>query len=256
MKFAAIQHDIAWCDREANFDHLRAPIAEAKLNGAEFVLLTETFSTGFAVDNSLFAEVNGGPSSQFLASMAKEHHIWIGGTCPELSATSVDGRPANTFVVVNPDGIEYRYEKIHPFTFGGEDKHVRPGNDFVTIDVGDLRVSLFVCYDLRFADEFWKRAKETDVFVVPANWPETRSMHWLSLLQARAIENQSYVIGCNRVGQGGSLVYSGDSRIFDPYGETLAQGAPHEECILYADITCERVTEVRDKFRFLQDRRS
>lgn len=256
MKFAAIQHDIAWCDREANFDHLRAPIAEAKLNEAEFVLLTETFSTGFAVDNSSFAEVTGGPSSQFLASMAKEHHIWIGGTCPELSATSVDGRPANTFVVVNPDGIEYRYEKIHPFTFGGEDKHVRPGNDFVTIDVGDLRVSLFVCYDLRFADEFWKRAKETDVFVVPANWPETRSMHWLSLLQARAIENQSYVIGCNRVGQGGSLVYSGDSRIFDPYGETLAQGAPHEECILYADITCERVTEVRDKFRFLQDRRS
>ena len=80
--------------------------------------------------------------------------------------------------------------------------------------------------------------------------------HWLSLLQARAIENQTYVIGCNRIGQGGSLVYSGDSRIFDPYGETLAQGAPHKECILYADITRERVTEVRDKFRFLQDRRS
>jgi len=111
MKFAAIQHDIAWCDREANFDHLRALIAEAELNGAEFVLLTETFSTGFAVDQPSFAEVTGGPSSQFLASMAKEHHIWIGGTCPELSATSGDGRPANTFVVVSPDGIEYRYEK-------------------------------------------------------------------------------------------------------------------------------------------------
>jgi predicted amidohydrolase len=256
MKFAAIQHDIAWCDRDANFDHLRVLIAEAELNGAEFVLLTETFSTGFAVDQPLFAEVTGGPSSQFLASMAKEHHIWIGGTCPELSATSADGRPANTFVVVSPDGIEHRYEKIHPFTFGGEDQHVRSGSEFVTIDVGGLRVSLFVCYDLRFADEFWQRAKDTDVFLVPANWPESRSMHWLSLLQARAIENQTYVIGCNRVGQGGSLVYSGDSRIFDPYGETLAQGAPHEECILYADVTRERVTEVREKFRFLQDRRS
>ena len=256
MKFAAIQHDIAWCDREANFDHLRVLIAEAELNGAEFVLLTETFSTGFAVDNSSFAEVTGGPSSEFLAAMAKEHHIWIGGTCPELSATPADGRPANTFVVVSPDGVEYRYEKIHPFTFGGEDQHVRPGSEFVTIDVGDLRVSLFVCYDLRFADEFWQRAKDTDVFLVPANWPEARSMHWLSLLQARAIENQTYVIGCNRVGQGGSLVYRGDSRIFDPYGDTLAQGAPHEECILYADVTRERVTEVREKFRFLQDRRS
>lgn len=256
MKFAAIQHDIAWCDREANFDNLRALIAEAELNGAEFVLLTETFSTGFAVDQPSFAEVTGGPSSQFLASMAKEHHIWIGGTCPEFSATSAEGRPANTFVVVSPDGVEYRYEKIHPFTFGGEDQHVRPGSEFVTIDVGDLRVSLFVCYDLRFANEFWQRAKDTDVFLVPANWPESRSMHWLSLLQARAIENQTYVIGCNRVGQGGPLVYSGDSRIFDPYGETLAQGASHEECILYADITRERVTEVRGKFRFLQDRRS
>jgi predicted amidohydrolase len=256
MKFAAIQHDIAWCDREANFDHLRALVAEAELNGAEFVLLTETFSTGFAVDQPSFAEVTGGPSSQFLASMAKEHHIWIGGTCPELSATSADGRPANTFVVVSPDGIEYRYEKIHPFTFGGEDQHVRSGSEFVTIEVGDLRVSLFVCYDLRFADEFWQRAKDTDVFLVPANWPESRSMHWLSLLQARAIENQTYVIGCNRVGQGGSLVYSGDSRIFDPFGETLAQGTPHEECILYAEVTRERVTEVREKFRFLQDRRS
>jgi len=256
MRFAAIQHDITWCDREANFDHLRVLIAEAEINGAEFVVLTETFSTGFAVDNSSFAESTGGPSSLVLVSVAREHHIWIGGTCPELSATSTDGRPANTFVVVSPEGVEHRYEKIHPFTFGGEDKYVRAGNEFVTIDVGDLRVSLFVCYDLRFADEFWQRATDTDVFLVPANWPESRSMHWLSLLQARAIENQSYVIGCNRVGQGGSLVYSGDSRIFDPYGETLAQGAPHEECILYANITRERVVEVRDKFRFFQDLRA
>ena len=129
MKFAAIQHDIVWCDRDANFEHLRVLIAEAELNGAEFVVLSETFSTGFAVDNASFAEPKGGPSSQFLAAMAREHKIWIGGTCPELSATSDDARPANTFVVVSPDGIEHRYEKIHPFTFGGEDKHVRPGNE-------------------------------------------------------------------------------------------------------------------------------
>ena len=256
MKFAAIQHDIVWCDRETNFEHLRTLIAEAELQGAEFVLLTETFSTGFAVDHDSFAESRGGASSQFLASMAREHQIWIGGTCPEISTETNDGRPTNTFVVVSPEGTEYRYDKIHPFTYGGEDKHVRPGHDFVTIDVGDLRVSLFVCYDLRFADEFWQRARETDVFLIPANWPESRRMHWLSLLQARAIENQTYVIGCNRVGQGGSLVYSGDSRIFDPYGEMLAEGKPHQECILYADVSRERVDDVRDNFRFLQDRRS
>lgn len=253
MKFAAIQHDIVWCDRQKNFDHLRGMIAEAAANSARFILLTETFSTGFAVEEKAFAEERGGASSQFLASMALEHQVWMAGTCPELSG--VDSRPANTFVVIAPDGREFRYEKIHPFTFGGEDRHVRAGDDIVTIDVEGLRVTLFVCYDLRFADEFWKVATDTDVYLVPANWPQVRSMHWLSLLQARAIENQAYVVGCNRVGQGGSLIYSGDSRIFDPYGETLASDVPAQECILYADIDPQRVIEVREKFRFLQDRR-
>lgn len=256
MKFAAIQHDIIWCEREANFARLRTSISEAKSHGAEFVLLTETFSTGFAVEDARFAETAGGASSRFLLDMAREHDLWIGGTCPEISSIASDDRPANTFVVVSPQGSEYRYEKIHPFTFGGEDEHVRAGEKFVTIDIEGLRVTLFVCYDLRFADEFWKCAPDTDVFLVPANWPQSRRMHWLTLLQARAIENQAYVIGCNRVGTGGNLEYDGDSRIFDPFGEILAQGASGKECILYADITRKRVAEVRDKFRFLQDRRS
>ena len=252
MRFAVVQHDIRWCDREANFSRLEPRVAEAAANGARFVLLSETFSTGFAVDQADFAEVENGPSSEFLRRMATSHRVWVGGSCPEVAGG--DPRPANTFVVSSPDGELSRYRKIHPFTFGGEHEHVRPGDRLVTIDVEGLRVSLFVCYDLRFADEFWGLAHDTDVYLVPANWPASRREHWLTLLRARAIENQAYVVGCNRVGEGGGLTYSGDSRVFDPFGDELAAGGDGETT-LYADLTSERVTEVRDRFRFLPDRR-
>jgi predicted amidohydrolase len=256
MRVAAIQHDIVWCDREANFEHLAPMIASAAGAGARLILLTETFSTGFATDRDDLGEPEGGPSSQFLLAQARQHGVWIGGSCPEIAADAAadDQRPHNTLVLAAPDGTQHRYRKIHPFTYGGETKHFRAGDQFVTVDVEGLRVTLFVCYDLRFADEFWQLANDTDVYLVPANWPETRRLPWMSLLQARAIENQAYVIGCNRVGTGNGLPYSGDSRIIDPLGEVLA-GAALTESILLADISAERVAEVRDRFRFLQDRR-
>lgn len=257
MRIAAVQHDIVWCDRRANFARLTPMIDQAVDGGAELVLLSETFSTGFAVDSSDFAEPEDGPSAEFLRERASALGVWIGGSCPEVPADSEadDHRPANTFVLSGPDGTTYRYRKIHPFTFGGEDLHVRPGSDLVTVTIGDLRVGMFVCYDLRFADEFWQQAMSTDVFLVPANWPSSRREHWKTLLQARAIENQTYVVGCNRVGEGGGLVYGGDSCIIDPFGEILASRQDGEG-ILAADVTREHVAAVRDRFRFLPDRRS
>lgn len=256
MKVAVVQHDIVWCDREANFDRLAPRVAEAAQNGAGLILLSETFSTGFAVEADRFAEPEDGPSSQFLRALAVQHRVWVAGSCPEVptEAPADDRRPANTFVLAGPNGTLHRYRKIHPFTYGGEDRHVRPGADLVTVDLDGLRVSLFVCYDLRFADEFWQLAPNTDVYLVPANWPASRRDHWTTLLRARAIENQAYVIGCNRVGEGGGLDYSGDSLVVDPFGEVVAEG-PDTECILYAEVTAERVAEVRDRFRFLPDRR-
>jgi len=256
VRFAVVQHDIVWCDREANFARLEPRIAEAASHGANFVLLSETFSTGFAVEDPRFAEPHDGPSSRFLREMASEHSVVVAGSCPELAAEPTDDhRPANTFVVARPGGRVDRYLKIHPFTYGGEDRYVRPGDDFVTIDVDGLRVSLFVCYDLRFADEFWRLALDTDVYLVPANWPVSRREHWMALLRARAIENQAYVIGCNRVGDGGSLSYAGDSKVFGPNGDLLADGSEAGEIILYADVSADEVTAVRERFRFLQDRR-
>jgi len=256
VRFAAIQHDIVWCDREANFARLEPRIAEAAAKGAGFVLLTETFSTGFAVEDERFAEPHDGPSSRFLRDMASRYSVVVAGSCPELTERAgEDPRPANTLVVARPDGRVDRYRKIHPFTYGGEDRHVRPGSDLVTIEVDGLRVSLFVCYDLRFADEFWSLALDTDVYLVPANWPVSRREHWMALLRARAIENQAYVVGCNRVGEGGSLSYSGDSKIFGPNGDLLADGTDAGETILIAEVSATEVTSVRERFRFLQDRR-
>jgi predicted amidohydrolase len=256
VRVAAVQHDIVWNDREANFAHLTPMIAAAVGAGAGLVLVTETFSTGFAVDVPDLGEPEGGPSSQFLEAQAAEHGVWVGGTCPEIppDAPPDDQRPYNSFVLAGPDGTVHRYRKIHPFSYGGEEKHFRAGSELITLDIAGLRVSPLVCYDLRFADEFWQLAEGTDLYLVPANWPEQRRQHWTTLLQARAIENQAFVVGVNRVGEGGGLRYSGDSRIVDPVGELLATAA-RTETILLVDISADQVRDVRDHFRFLQDRR-
>jgi predicted amidohydrolase len=252
VRVAAIQHDIVWEDKDANFARLAPIVAAAAGAGARLAVLTETFSTGFSNRLDVVAEPEGGPSSRFLAAMAAEHQLWVAGSCPETRGE--DPKPYNTLVLAGPDGTQHRYRKIHPFTYSGEDRYFSAGDQLVTVEVEGLRISLFVCYDLRFADEFWQLGPATDLFLVPANWPESRRLHWQALLQARAIENQCYVLGVNRVGEGGNLCYSGDSRIIDPLGELLATGA-HTETILLADVSAANVAAVRDQFRFLPDRR-
>ena len=254
MRVAAIQHDTIWEDREANFAHLRPMIASAAGAGARLIVLTEMFSTGFSNNIAAVTEPEGGPSSQFLVEMAQTYGVWVTGSCPELPPGRPDERPFNSHVIAGPDATVHRYRKIHPFSYAGEDRFYAAGEQLVTIEIEGIRVSPFVCYDLRFADEFWQLAADTDLYIVPANWPQSRRLHWQSLLLARAIENQAYVIGCNRVGTANTLAYSGDSRIIDPLGELLATAA-HTESILLADISADYVAEVRDRFRFMADRR-
>ena len=252
MKIAAVQHDIVWEDREANFERLTPQIQRAVGAGAELVLLTETFSTGFSMTPGI-GEPEGGPSSRFLADRAAEHGVWVAGTCPEIA----DGEqlPYNSFVLAGPDGTTHRYRKLHPFTHAGEHERFRAGEGPVTVEVGGLRVTPFICYDLRFADVFWRAAPETDVYLVPANWPSPRRHHWQTLLQARAIENQAYVVGCNRVGTAGDgTEHVGDTRIVSPMGELLATAAGGETIVL-ADVHPAEVAATRDRFRFLPDRR-
>ncbi len=252
MRIAALQSDITWEDPNANFAHLEPWIATAAAAGARLLALPEMYSCGFSMATERISEPVDGPSTRFLREQAAKHGLWIAGSLPELAEGAA--KPYNTLVLAGPGGEVHRYRKIHPFSYAGEDEHYEAGEDFVTVDIEGLRFTLFVCYDLRFADEFWATAEDTDVYLVVANWPEPRRHHWQALLVARAIENQAYVVGVNRVGMGGKLRYPGDSRVIDPLGNILAAAA-EQETLLLADVDAAVVEETRRTLPFLRDRR-
>ena len=252
MRVAALQYDTVWHNPTANYERLAPWIDAAAAAKARLMILPETFPCGFSMDTAAVAEPVDGPSTRFLQEHAARTGMWICGSIPERAEG--EDRPRNTLVFAAPDGAHHRYAKIHPFTYANEHDHYAAGTEFLHLEIDEVRVTPFICYDLRFADEFWQTAARTDLYVVPANWPETRRNHWSTLLRARAIENQAYVAGVNRVGEGGGLKYSGDSAIIDPLGEVLAE-ASRDETLLIADVDPERVKAVRERLPFMQDRR-
>tara|TARA_Y100000768_G_scaffold380753_2_gene358338 strand:+ start:4781 stop:5545 length:765 start_codon:yes stop_codon:yes gene_type:complete len=252
LRVAAVQHDIVWEDPETNFQKLMPQITEAANEGGQLVVLSEMFSTGFTMNSAKCAEALDGASHQFLVDQAAEHQIWITGSVPMRWE---DGIAYNTLNLVAPNGDTYRYKKIHPFSFSAEPENYGAGSEFLQVDIEGTRTTFFICYDLRFADEFWQTAHSTDLFVIPANWPAGRRIHWQTLLQARAIENQAYVLGVNRVGDGDGLSYSGDSALIDPWGEMIVSGTS-DESLLVADVDVEVVKQTRTSFPVFQDRRN
>ncbi len=252
MRLAALQSDIVWEDPQANFRRLEPWIETAARAGARLLALPEMYACGFSMNTERIREEPEGPSTLFLRQQSRRHGLWIAGTIPEI--LPLDTKPFNTLLLAGPGGELHRYCKIHPFTCAGEDRHYNAGGERVTFEVEGLRVTPFVCYDLRFADEFWAKAEETDLYLVAANWPEPRRHHWSNLLRARAIENQAYVLGVNRVGDDIALHYTGDSRIIDPTGKILA-AASETETLLMADVEPKVVQETRTEFPFLRDRR-
>jgi len=252
VKLALVQHDIVWEDPQANFARLAPMIARAADAGARLVVLAEMCTTGFSMAVDRIAEAPDGPSASFLAEQATTHGTWVCGSAPIRPAGA--DRPFNRFLLAAPDGVVRHYDKVHPFSYGREHDRYAAGDELITIPVEDLRISPFVCYDLRFADDLWSVAAETDCYVVVANWPAARRDHWCTLLRARAIENQAYVAGVNRVGSGGGLAYCGDSVLVDPFGELVGQ-AGDGETVLVVEASAERVAEVRSTYPFLADRR-
>jgi predicted amidohydrolase len=253
VRVAVVQHDIAWEDPAASFAGIAPWIEVAAGTGARLVVLAEMFSTGFSMRTEVTAEPSDGPSTAFLRDAAVRHGVWLAGSVTELPAGA--GKPFNTLVLAGPDRTVHRYRKIHPSGFGDEDKHFAAGTELTTVEVEGVRLTLFVCYDLRFADEFWVTAGDTDCYLVVANWPAARREHWRTLLRARAIENQAYVVACNRVGEGGGLSYTGDSVVLDPWGEPLA-AASQAETVLVADVDPAVVAATRRRFPILADRRT
>ncbi len=251
LTVAAIQHDIVWEDRDATLAHVGPMVERAVGLGARLVALTEMFATGFSMRTHHTAEPIDGPVVSWMRASAARHDAWLAGS---VAVTDPDDElPANALLVAGPAGELHRYDKVHPFSYAGEHERFRAGDGPVDIEVEGVRLGLSVCYDLRFAYLYWDRARDVDAELLVANWPSARRHHWRTLAEARAIEDQVYVVAVNRVGSGGSLDYSGDSRIVAPDGELLATAAS-QEAILLADIDPTVVRAARERLPFLPDR--
>lgn len=253
MKIAVVQHEIEWESPEVNFETLKPQIASAAQDGAELIALTETFSWGFTMNTNRAWESADGPSTTFLREQAAATGAWVVGSIPVRDEGAE--LPHNRMTFAGPGGELHTYNKLHPFTFSGEDKSYRAGDRRNTVTINGLRISTFICFDLRFADDFWELANDTDCYLVIANWPASRREHWRTLLRARAIENQAWVVAANRFGEDPNVSYCGDSMIIDPFGEIVADtGDSAGSTIISADVTPERVAHIREHFPFLADR--
>ena len=250
MRAALIQMDLAWEDWSANHTTAARHLKRAADAGADLAILPEMFATGFSMDAAKVAQPPGGPTERWLLGMARglSMHLLAG------VAETGSPLPVNNALLATPDGEVRRYSKIHPFSLAGEDKVFAGGTGVSTWEVAGARVTPQVCYDLRFPEPFRLAASGTDVYVVIANWPERRRAHWQTLLRARAIENLAYVLGVNRVGDGGDLHYAGDSAAISPWGETLASAA-EIETVLLVDVDPRQVADARSRFTALKDRR-
>ena len=250
MRAALIQMDIAWEDWPASHAIASAHLKRAADAGADLAILPEMFATGFSMNPGRITQPPGGPTEQWLRGKARELSMHLIAGVAETASPL----PVNNALLVSPEGEVKRYSKIHPFSFAGEEKFFGGGDGVVTWEIAGARLTPLVCYDLRFPEPFRLAAGETDAFVVIANWPERRRAHWQLLLRARAVENQAFVLGVNRVGDGEGVHYAGDSAAISPWGETLASAA-EIETVLIVDIDPKAVAAARARYTALADRR-
>ena len=252
LSITTIQSNLIWEEKPANLRLL-----EQKINSiaekTEIIVLPEMFNTGFSMKPELHAETMDGESVEWMKRISCENGIILTGSLMIEEA----GKYFNRLVWMLPNGQYGYYDKRHLFAFGEEDKHYKPGNKRLIASVKGWKINLLVCYDLRFP--VWARQQpnesgaEYDVLIYVANWPESRSHAWKTLLCARAIENQCYVVGVNRVGSdANNIYYSGNSLVIDPLGQVLYHMADEEDVntvILQKDL----LEEVRTKFPFWKD---
>ncbi|MBM9499829.1 carbon-nitrogen family hydrolase [Leptospira sp. 201903071] len=259
LNVALVQCDLSWENQEANYDHVRnlilSTLDKKKEERPDLILLPETFATGFTMRSERIAEPNDGPTETFLKKIAKETEAYI---CAGWIRKNPEGKPFNTVSVVKPDGgIVLRYSKIHPFTFGGEDRHYSSGSEILSYDLNGFRITPFICYDIRFPEIFRRVAGETDIFTIHANWPIPRIHHWELILKTRAIENQAYVFGVNRIGIAGynkSVHHNGHSLAVAPNGDFTDAG-DEVETILFYKAEKKSIIEYRETFPVLRDRK-
>jgi omega-amidase len=252
MNVIALQFDIAWENKPANFATVRRLLNEAAPEKNSLVVLPEMFATGFSMNVDTIAEAYGGETEEFLASTAREF-----GVCLLAGAAmrGRDGRARNKALAFSPSGdLLAFYAKMRPFTPGGESDHYVAGTKPVAFAWNEWKISPFVCYDLRFPEIFRAAAAahRPELFAVIANFPAKRIEHWVALLRARAIENQACVVGVNRIGTDPFYSYCGRSLICDPQGEVLADAGDKQGCIR-AQLDLEGLRKYREGLPFLAD---
>jgi predicted amidohydrolase len=253
LKIALLQSKIVWEDALQNHRHFEALLNKLKTQ-PDLVVLPETFNTGFPVDASVFSQKPDGPTMRWMAVQAQRLEAVV---CGSLLIESKAGFQ-NTFVWMRPDGTFATYAKRHVFRMGGEHHSIQPGNNLLTVELKGWKIRPMVCYDLRFPvwcrNTFDNHEFAYDLLLFVANWPEARAWPWKQLLIARAIENQSFVAGLNRIGKDGlGNNYSGDSCLIDAKGHYIWQAAAHREEIFEATLEPAQLIEFRRKFQVAAD---
>ena len=248
LNLKALQIPILWEDSVGNRAHIEQHFHNIK--EADIVLLPEMFTTGFTMNTTSVAETMEGPSIQWMQLWAKQLQCVLGGSLVIKEGTSI----FNRFVMVDANGVLAHYDKRHTFTLAGEDKAYTSGTNSGLFEFKGWKICLRICYDLRFP--VWSRNTENyDLLIFVANWPDPRINAWDTLLQARAIENMSYVVGVNRIGTDEKgLSYSGHSGIYDALGTSLSITQENKEEALSATVDYLELQELRKQLRFLEDR--
>ena len=253
MKVALLQMNSVWENPGENHSKASELIRSAAAQGCDVAVLPEMFPTGTSSNTAITAEPADSPTDAFLAATAKKHAInIIAGFA--LQGLSADSKARNIAAVYNRQGgREALYTKIHPFSPALENRTYEAGSAPVIFTLEGSSCGIFICYDLRFPEAFRSIAKKVQAIFVIANWPRARIEHWETLLKARAIENQCFVIGVNRTGfDGNGLYYPGCSQIIDPWGRVLCHGSEREPLVIEA-FDPREADRYRAKYKFLND---
>ncbi|PLX06614.1 MAG: amidohydrolase [Marinilabiliales bacterium] len=247
LKIAVLQYDIIWENALANQKKITDLINNAE--NADVYVLPEMFNTGFSNNVSDFAEEYNGATVLFMKNLAKSKNTAICGSI----ILSDKEKYYNSFLFVKPDGDIIRYDKRHLFKMGGEADMFTSGKNRVVYSYKGVRFLLQVCYDLRFP--VWSRNRnDYDVIIYIANWPASRRYIYDTLLSARAIENQAYVIAANRIGEDGNgIKYDGGTSVFDFKGTKICNASDNIESFIYSDLHITDLKDFRDKFPAWQD---
>ncbi len=255
MRLFGVQLNTVWEDKPASEARVRDLLRGVDVREGDLVVLPEMWATGFSLDTEKIAEDAGnGRAQSFLSSLATEMGAFVLGGVVTRGA---GGKGNNEAVTYGPDGREVcRYRKLFPFTPGGEADHYHAGDRGAHFAWHGFGVAPFICYDLRFPEVFRGAvANGAEIYAVMANWPSLRRDHWTTLLCARAIENQAYVIGVNRCGDDPDHAYPGCSRIIDPSGNVLTD-AGEDETVINAEPDRAALIEWRRSFPALSDIRA